>query len=148
MRVRLFVGIVLATLIGAALGRTQQAGSPSTAARGPAQQPAASQQRRDPFRSLIVRKPMEEKPVQLPPGKRGLVIGQLQVQGIVRGINGEWLAVVDNKTKRSYFLREKDELYNGRVTRITADSVVFEEKTEDSFGRERIREVVKQPPSD
>ena len=144
MRVRLFVGIVLATLIGAALGRTQQAGSPSPAA----QRPAASQQRRDPFRSLIVRKPVDEKPVQLPPGKRGLVIGQLQVQGIVSGINGEWLAVVDNKTKRSYFLREKDELYNGRVTRITADSVVFEEKTADSFGRERIREVVKQPPSD
>ena len=143
---RLFGGIVLAALMGAAYGYAQQAAAPRAEARSPAQQPSAPQ--RDPFRSLIVRKPAEEAPVQPPPGKRGLIIGQLQVQGIIRGINGEWLAVVDNKTKRAYFLREKEELFNGVVSRITADGVVFEERMRDSFGRERTREVVKQLPSD
>jgi hypothetical protein len=71
------------------------------------------------------------------------VIGQLTVQGIVRGLSAEWIAVVDNKTKRAYFLYERDELYNGVVTRITEDSVVFEERYSDAAGRTRTREVVK-----
>ncbi|MBI4442944.1 MAG: hypothetical protein HY649_06165 [Acidobacteria bacterium] len=111
-----------------------------------AQQPAGSAKRRDPFRSLIVRQTKDEIPARLPPGKRGLVIGQLQIQGIVRGINNEWIAVVDNKTKRSYFLREGDEIYNGVVTRIVEDSVTFQEKITDAFGRTSTRDVVKQLP--
>lgn len=82
-------------------------------------------------------------PIRLPPGKPGLVIGQLTVQGIVRGLNGEWIAVVDNKTKRAYFLHERDELFNGVVARITEESVIFEERVTDAAGRARTREVVK-----
>ena len=82
-------------------------------------------------------------PLRLPAGKPGLVIGQLTIQGIVRSIDGKWMAVVDNKTKRSYFLYERDELYNGVVTSITADSVTFEERSLDTAGRTRTREVVK-----
>ena len=97
----------------------------------------------DPFRPLIQDKKPDALPVRLPPGKPGLVIGQLLVQGIVRNLDGKWMAVVDNKTKRSYFLYERDELYNGVVTTITADSVTFEERSQDAAGRTRSREVVK-----
>ena len=92
----------------------------------------------------MVRQTKEEIPVRLPPGKKGLVIGQLQIQGIVRGINNEWVAVVDNKTKRAYFLRQGDEVYNGVVTKIAENSVTFEETATDAFGRTRSREIVKQ----
>lgn len=100
--------------------------------------------RRDPFRPLIQPKTATDAlPIRLPAGKPGLVIGQLTIQGIVRNIDGKWMAVVDNKTKRSYFLYERDELYNGVVSSITADSVTFEERSLDTAGRTRTREVVK-----
>ncbi len=100
--------------------------------------------RRDPFRPLVSNKKVGEiLPARLPAGKAGLVIGQLVVQGIVRNIDGKWVAVVDNKTKRSYFLYVRDELYNGVVTNITSESVTFEERSVDAAGRTRSREVVK-----
>ena len=115
----------------------------------PSQPPAAAAAakvaapRRDPFRPLIQAKKADTTPVRLPPGKPGLVIGQLTIQGIVRNIDGKWIAVVDNKTKRSYFLYERDELYNGVVTSVRPDSVTFEERSQDATGRIRTREVVK-----
>ena len=133
----------------AAQALAAQASGPQTAA--PARAPQAAAQaspsgaagRRDPFRPLIVKGKGDELPARLPPGKPGLVIGQLVVQGIVRGLNGEWIAVVDNNTKRAYFLYVGDQLYNGVVARITADSVVFDERVTDAAGRARTREVVK-----
>jgi hypothetical protein len=93
---------------------------------------------------LVVEARGDELPARLPPGKAGLVIGQLTVQGIVRGVNGEWIAVVDNKTNRAYFLYVGDELYNGTVTRIAENSAVFQERFTDAAGQQRSREVVKQ----
>jgi len=119
----------------------------ASAAPAPAPQqaaPAATAGRRDPFRPLIVKGKGDDLPARLPPGKAGLVIGQLTVQGIVHGLGGEWIAVVDNKTKRAYFLYAGDELYNGTVSRISENSVVFDERLTDPTGRQRTREVVKQ----
>lgn len=111
--------------------------------------PAASEQRgkrRDPFHTLIAEKKPEEPPgpIRLPPGKKGLVIEQLQLQGIARAVDGSWIAVVDNKSKRAYFLHEKDQLYNGVVSKITPDKVVFLENAPEVTGRAGSREVVKQ----
>ena len=125
----------------AASGSAQAAPSPAPAA-PPA--PASAAGRRDPFRPLVVKgKDSNELPARLPPGKAGLVVGQLTIQGIVRGLNGEWIAVVDNKTKRAFFLYQGDELFNGTVSRITADTVVFDERVLDAQGRMVTREVVK-----
>jgi len=120
---------------------TQASASPSSAPPAAASSGAG---RRDPFRPLVVKGKSDELPARLPPGKAGLVIGQLAVQGIVRGLGGQWIAVVDNKTKRAYFLYAGDELYNGTVSRITENNVVFEERVTDQIGRPRTREVVKQ----
>ncbi len=113
---------------------------------------AASQssggQRRDPFRAIVVQKAEAEIPAQLPPGKAGLVIGQLQVQGIARSVDGTWIAVVDNNTNRAYFLREGDKLYNGTVSAISPDRVVFMEETTNARGQNITKEVVKRLPED
>lgn len=152
MPCRVWLGTVLVILFSVA-AEAQQAAPPAPAKQtagsaSAAQQPATGGKRRDPFHTLIVRQKKEEAPVRLPPGQKGLVIGQLQVQGIVRGINNEWIAIVDNKTKRAYFLHQGDEIYNGVVTKITEDSIAFEERVTDTFGRTRTREVVKQLPRD
>ncbi|OFW19178.1 MAG: hypothetical protein A3H27_15490 [Acidobacteria bacterium RIFCSPLOWO2_02_FULL_59_13] len=143
------VGAVLSMLVAQAQQTASSSSGQQSAQSGAAaQQPTESGKRRDPFRSLIVRQQTQQAPACRAPGKGALVIGQIQIQGIVRGINNEWIAVVDNRTKRSFFLREGDELCNGAVTKIVEDSVTFEEKTTDAFGRTRNREVVKQlPPS-
>lgn len=114
-----------------------QAGAPTQAAR------RSSGGRRDPFRPLVQEAPTAAAPVRLPPGKPGLIIGQLTVQGLVRNLDGKWIAVVDNKTNRSYFLYERDELYNGVVTSVSEEAITFEERSLDAAGRTRTREVVK-----
>jgi ribosomal protein S30 len=80
----------------------------------------------------------------LPQGRRGLVISQLRVTGIVRQEStNNMIAVVTNLTKRAYFLRENDTVYNGVVSKITPDAVYFKENSLDSNGRVGAHEVVK-----
>jgi len=80
----------------------------------------------------------------LPPGKRGLVISRLRLEGIVRlDTTNDMIAVVDTNANRAYFLRENDEVFNGVVSKITPDSVYFRENVLDQNGRVQTREVVK-----
>lgn len=80
----------------------------------------------------------------LPPGNRGLVIGQLTLKGIVRqDATNVMLAVVTNYTNRAYFLRVDDVLFNGVVSKITPDAIYFRENYLDPNGRVQTREVVK-----
>lgn len=79
-------------------------------------------------------------------GKQGLIVGQLMLLGIARSVEGQWIAVVDNKTNRAYFLRSRDELCNGVVLRVDQESFAMEERTTDSFGRTRTRQVILRPP--
>ncbi|MGD0224725.1 MAG: hypothetical protein ABSF71_20540 [Terriglobia bacterium] len=80
----------------------------------------------------------------LPPGTRGLLIGQLKLEGVVREQTAnKMIAVVINDTKRAYFLTENESVYNGVVSKITPDSVYFTENVLDSEGRVTTREVVK-----
>jgi hypothetical protein len=51
------------------------------------------------------------------------------------------IAVVTNYTKRAYFLRVSDTVYNGMVSKITPEAVYFKENTLDSSGRVATREV-------
>ena len=96
--------------------------------------------RRDPFESLIGR---QNKSTQvLPPGKAGLQVSTLKVDGIVRAPNG-MIAVVSNPQARTYFLREGDHLYDGSVEKITMDGVSFHEEGKDAFGKPVERQVNK-----
>ena len=80
----------------------------------------------------------------LPPGKRGLLIGQLRLQGVVRQSDDKpMIAVVTNATKRAYFLRENDEVYNGVVSKITSDSIYFTENVRNAAGQMNSRQVIK-----
>jgi Tfp pilus assembly protein PilP len=108
--------------------------------------PAESEQkiaRRDPFESLIGRKQAQDALAKnLPPGKAGLQVGTLQLEGIVKSVNG-MIAVVANPQQRTYFLREGDQLYDGRVDKISMEGVTFHEEAKDAFGKPVEREVNK-----
>jgi hypothetical protein len=69
--------------------------------------PDAVAAKRDPFAPLVNEKKASGPP--LPPGKAGLVIATVRVDGTVKAANG-MLAVVTNPDERTYFLREGDRL--------------------------------------
>ena len=79
----------------------------------------------------------------LPPGVRGLVIGQLRLKGIVReDASNTMIAVVTNRTNLAYFLHVHEDLYNGVVSRITPNAIYFQQKGLNPYGRVDAREVV------
>ena len=98
--------------------------------------------RRDPFESLVSRQKDQGAGKNLPPGKAGLQVSTLRLDGIVRSSNG-MIAVVSNPQARSYFLREGDQLYDGRVEKIAMDGVSFHEVGKDAFGKPVERQVNK-----
>jgi Tfp pilus assembly protein PilP len=109
----------------------------------PAAEPEAKVTRRDPFESLVGReKAQAELSKNLPPGKAGLQVASLRLDGIVRAPNG-MIAVVTNPQARTYFLREGDQLYDGKVEKIAMDSVSFHEMGKDAFGKPVERQVNK-----
>ena len=147
--VRAAIGLAfLAALGGLTLpvvseGQATKLAAKAATTQGKPAEPRPPAQRRDPFRSLI--SPAGGGALaSLPPGKAGLVIGQLSVVGIVMTPNDSVAVVSMPGRNRAYFLRERDELYDGYVSRITPDNVVFREKSKDAYGRAFEKEVVKQ----
>jgi Tfp pilus assembly protein PilP len=125
----------------------KHAKTPAPAARTVSdKKPVASEQkisRRDPFESLIGRKQAQDALAKnLPPGKAGLQVGTLRLDGIVKSTNG-MIAVVANPQQRTYFLREGDQLYDGKVEKISMEGVTFHEEGKDAFGKPVEREVNK-----
>jgi len=95
--------------------------------------------KRDPFAPLINDK---KDSVHLPPGKAGLVIATVHVDGAVRSGN-TMIAVVSNPEQSVYFIREGDKLYDGDVEKIGLDGVTFKENSKDAFGKPVERIVTK-----
>jgi pyruvate/2-oxoglutarate dehydrogenase complex dihydrolipoamide acyltransferase (E2) component len=98
--------------------------------------------RRDPFESLLSRQKAGGDAKNLPPGKGGLQVSTLKIDGIVHGPNG-MIAVVSNPQQRTYFLHEGDQLYDGSVEKIAMDGVSFHETGKDAFGKPVERSVNK-----
>lgn len=98
--------------------------------------------RRDPFDTLLTKARAGGSPENLPPGKAGLIVENLRIDGIVHGPNG-MIAIVSNAQQRVYFLREGDKLYDGSVEKIALDAISFQEFGKDAFGKPLERTVTK-----
>jgi Tfp pilus assembly protein PilP len=96
---------------------------------------------RDPFVSPVVRS-SGNIGSGCDTGKKCLVVDQIVLKGIVKSPSG-FIAVVENSARRAYFMRENDPVFNGKVIRITGDTVVFQEQVMDKLGKQSMREVVK-----
>jgi Tfp pilus assembly protein PilP len=106
-------------------------------------EPDGKMARRDPFESLTSRQEAASRvTANLPPGKAGLQVASLRLDGIVKAPNG-MIAVVTNPQSRTYFLREGDQLYDGKVDKIALDGVSFHEIGKDAFGKPVERQVNK-----
>jgi Tfp pilus assembly protein PilP len=128
----------------AAKGATKAASGKS--AKPPVEKPAEAKSaavRRDPFDTLLTKaRAGNAPPENLPPGKAGLIIETLRINGIVHSPNA-MIAIVSNSQQRVYFLREGDKLYDGSVEKIALDAISFHEIGKDAFGKPLERVVTK-----
>ena len=107
------------------------------------EQVAKSVGRRDPFISPIRMQEDRMKGTSIcTTGVRCLIINQVVLKGIVKTPEG-MIAMVENSANRSYNLREKDQVFNGTVAKITGDSLTFRETVTDNLGHQTTKEVVK-----
>jgi hypothetical protein len=125
----------------------KSAAKPAEAASGkpPVEKPAEEKAvvRRDPFDTLLTKaRAGDAPPTNLPPGKAGLIVESLRIDGIVRSPSG-MIAIVSNAQQRVYFLRDGDKLYDGTVQKIALDSIAFNEIGKDAFGKPLERVVSK-----
>ncbi len=132
-------------------GKVRPAAAKTAAAAAPREQaPGAKRdERRDPFKSPLQKDQAGGATLTFTcgPGIRSIMVGQAEVNGVVKGPTG-YLAVVTTTGDRTYFLRPGNEVCNGKVDRITNDSIVFEEKVLDADGRPSTREVIKKLPAE
>lgn len=118
--------------------------TPEVADSGPRKLPSPG--KRDPFVSPLASAAGRGPGAGCSTGKRCLVVDQLVLKGIVQMRTGNF-ALVENISKRPYVLHENDSLFNGSVVKITGDSVVFRETSNDILGRPVSKEVVKKVSS-
>jgi hypothetical protein len=114
-------------------GKTKSANTANPAVAKPAEEKSPT--RRDPFDTLVTKaRPSNGPPENLPPGKAGLIVDTLKIDGIVHSPNG-MIAIVSNSQQRVYFLRDGDKLYDGTVEKIALDQIAFHEVGKDAFGK-------------
>jgi Tfp pilus assembly protein PilP len=99
--------------------------------------------RRDPFKSLLVEQQPREFRGPRPDGIPGLLIDEIDLTGIWRTSKGFVAQVVASNQKKTFLLKEGDQLYDGDVVSISKKEIVFKQIVQDPTALKPFREVVK-----
>ncbi|HEY4565589.1 MAG TPA: hypothetical protein VIJ36_21615 [Thermoanaerobaculia bacterium] len=99
--------------------------------------------RRDPFKSLLAGPDRPEIRGPRPEGVPGLLIDEIDLRGIYHTSRGFVAQVVAANQKKSYLLKEGDQLFDGDVVSINKNEVVFKQVVQDPTALKPFREVVK-----
>ncbi|MEE8523318.1 MAG: hypothetical protein V3T72_05250 [Thermoanaerobaculia bacterium] len=100
--------------------------------------------RRDPFRSLLLRRSDDDDDNRdRPDGPAGLLIDEIAVEGVFILPEGPVAQVQSASQETSFLLRPGDQLWDGDVVRITLEEVVFKQTLNDPTALKPFREVVK-----
>jgi hypothetical protein len=98
--------------------------------------------RRDPFRSLLRPPPAQDR-LKRPPGVPGLLIDEITIKGIFRTAKGFVAQIAAHNQRKSFLLREGEQVFDGDVLRIEKNRVVFRQIVNDPTVIKPFREVVK-----
>jgi hypothetical protein len=99
--------------------------------------------RRDPFKSLLIAPDRPEFRGPRPEGVPGLLIDEVDLKGIFRTARGYVAQVNASNQKKSYLLKEGDQLYDGDVVSIGKNEVIFKQIVQDPTALKPFREIVK-----
>ncbi len=104
--------------------------------------------KRDPFKSLIVPakkdggKETATLPTFRPAGLPGIAVSEVNVIGVASNLNSR-LVILQGKEKVSYFGKVGDKLFNGYISQIDPDKVVFVEEAVGSDGKKVQKQSIK-----
>ena len=101
-----------------------------------------AEERRDPFRSLLAGR-RTAPPGERPEGIPGLLIDELDLTGIYVTPEGPVAQVRAADKRKSYLLREGDQLFDGDVLEISKRELMFKQIVDDPAALKPFREVVK-----
>lgn len=76
------------------------------------------------------------------PGIAGMLISEVELVGIIKK-GDEYIAFFNGTDNLGYFLKVNNELEDGRIEKITEDTVVFEQRIQDPTAIRKTREVIK-----
>ncbi len=99
--------------------------------------------RRDPFRSLLQRGLEEEVVSARPEGVPGLLIDEVELEGVYMTPEGPVAQIQAASDATSYLLRPGDQLWDGDVLRISLDEISFKQSIDDPNALKPFREVTK-----
>jgi Tfp pilus assembly protein PilP len=99
--------------------------------------------RRDPFKSLLAGPERTEIRGPRPEGIPGLLIDEIDLKGIWRTGKGFVAQIIATNQKKTFLLKEGDQLYDGDVVSINRSEVVFKQIVQDPTALKPFREVVK-----
>ena len=99
--------------------------------------------RRDPFKSLLSGPERPENRGPRPDGIPGLLIDEIDLKGIWRTGKGYVAQVIASNQKKTFLLKEGDQLFDGDVVSINRNEVVFKQMVQDPTALKPFREVVK-----
>jgi hypothetical protein len=105
--------------------------------------------RRDPFRSLLVREARPDARGPRPDGIPGLLIDDLTLTGVFVTAAGPVAQVTSSSATTAFLLHEGDRLFDGEVVRIRLEKngvaeIAFRQGVEDPAAIRSFREVVKE----
>jgi Tfp pilus assembly protein PilP len=100
------------------------------------------QGRRDPFVSLIARGSDPKSAANRPAGLPGMLINDASVKGIIQDRSG-FIAMIQGPNTKTFTVRPGDNLLDGTVKAITADTVVFSQDVNDPLSMVKQKEVRK-----
>ena len=98
--------------------------------------------RRDPFISLVGRGSDPRSVANRPAGVPGLLIGEVNIKGIIRDRVG-FVAMIQGSDNKTYVVKPGDRLMDGTVKSILQDGVVFSQDVNDPLSLIKQREVRK-----
>ncbi len=100
--------------------------------------------RRDPFRSLATTRDFDEnEDRERPEGPGGLLIDEIEVEGVFMLVDGPVAQVQSASQETSFLLRPGDQLWDGDVVSISLVEVIFKQSVNDPTALKPFREVVK-----
>lgn len=97
---------------------------------------------REPLRILLAEKEISPRISETrPEGVPGLLIGEIELTGLFQTSKGFVAQVVYEDQKKSYLLKEGDQLYDGEVVSISREQIVFKQIVKGSSAPRSFREV-------
>jgi Tfp pilus assembly protein PilP len=118
---------------------TAPAQEPPTIDPGYVYEPAG---RRDPFVSLVGRGTETKPGTPRPSGLGGLLIGEVNVKGVLRDKSG-FIAMLQGPDNKTYNVRVGDKLLDGSVKSINQEQVIFSQDVNDPLSLVKQRDVPK-----